>query len=68
MRARYGAPKAITATAHKLARLVYHLIKTQKPFDETVFAEQEKVHKRQLENKLRVQAKFLGFQLVPVNT
>ena len=67
MRARHGAPKAITATAHKLARLVYHLIKTQKPFDETVFAEQEKAHKRQLEIKLRVQAKFLGFQLVPVD-
>ena len=68
MRARHGAPKAITATAHKLARLVYHLIKTQKPFDETVFAEQEKDNKRRLENKLRTQAKFLGFQLVPVNT
>lgn len=68
MRARHGAPKAITATAHKLARLVYHLIKTQKPFDETVFAEQEKDHKRRLESKLRAQAKFLGFQLVPVNT
>ncbi len=28
MRARLGAPKAITATAHKLARIVYHLLKT----------------------------------------
>ncbi len=27
MKARLGTPKAITATAHKLARLVYHLLK-----------------------------------------
>jgi hypothetical protein len=27
MRARLGAPKAITATAHKLARIIYHLLK-----------------------------------------
>jgi len=28
MRARKGAPKAITATAHKLARIFFHLWKT----------------------------------------
>jgi len=28
MRARLGAPKAITAAAHKLARIFYHLWKT----------------------------------------
>jgi transposase len=68
MRARHGTPKAITATAHKLARIVYHLIKTGKSFDETVFAEQEELHKKRLEKKLRKQADFLGFQLVPVQT
>ena len=42
MRARHGTPKAIiTATAHKLARIVYHLLKTGKTYDETVFADQE---------------------------
>src|SRR4029077_17829479 len=38
MRARLGAPKAITATAPKLARVLYHLIKTRQPYNESVFA------------------------------
>jgi transposase len=29
MRARLGAPKAITAAAHKLARIVYHMLSTR---------------------------------------
>jgi transposase len=66
LRARHGAPKAITATAHKLARVIYHLIKNQKSFDETIFADQEANHKKRLEQNLKKQAKYLGFQLVPV--
>jgi len=64
MRARHGAPKAITATAHKLARIIYHLIKNQKAFDDTVFAEQEQAHQKRLKNRLANQAKSLGLQLV----
>jgi hypothetical protein len=37
MRSKPGAPKAITAAAHKLARIVYHLLKTREPFDDSVF-------------------------------
>ena len=33
MRAKLGAPKAITATAHKLARIVYQLLSTRQPYD-----------------------------------
>jgi len=65
MKARHGAPKAITATAHKLARIIYHLIKTGKQFDETVFADQEKLHRKRLEKPIKNQAKALGFQLLP---
>jgi hypothetical protein len=32
MRTKMGAPKAITATAHKLARIVYPMLKHQVPF------------------------------------
>jgi hypothetical protein len=32
-----GKPQAITATAHKLARIVYHLLSTEEPYNETVF-------------------------------
>jgi transposase len=65
MRARHGAPKAITATAHKLARIIYHLVKEQKAFDETIFAEQEQAHQARLRKRLAKQAKSLGLQLVP---
>ena len=65
MRARQGAPKAITTTAHKLARIIFHLIKNQKEFDETVFFEQEQLHQQRLKNRLVKQAKAMGFQLVP---
>ena len=65
MRARHGAPKAITATAHKLARIIYHLVKEQKAFDETIFAEQEQAHQERLKKRLVKQAKSLGLQLVP---
>lgn len=64
MRSRHGAPKAITATAHKLARIIYHLVKNQKEFDETVFAEEEKNHQTRMKKKVISQAKALGFQLV----
>jgi hypothetical protein len=37
-RAKLGAPKAITATAHKLARIVFHLVTTRQEFDDSHFA------------------------------
>lgn len=64
MRARHGAPKAITATAHKLARIIYHLVREQKAFDETIFAEQEQAHQERLKKRLEKQAKSLGLQLI----
>lgn len=65
MRARHGAPKAITATAHKLARIIFYLVKNQKAFDEAIFAEQEKLYQKRLKNRLVSQAKSLGLELVP---
>lgn len=65
MRSRHGAPKAITATAHKLARIIYNLVKNQKAFDDTIFAEQEKIHQIRLKKRIISQAKSLGLQLVP---
>ncbi|OGK79614.1 MAG: transposase [Candidatus Rokubacteria bacterium GWA2_70_23] len=66
MRAKLGAPKAITATAHKLARIVYHLLTTRQPYDESRLAAVEADHRRRTESRLRTQARALGFQLVPV--
>lgn len=66
MRARLGAPKAITATAHKLARILYHLLTTREPYDESRVAASEAHCQRRSESRLRAHARALGFQLVPL--
>lgn len=68
MRYRVGPPKAITATAHKLARILYHLVTTRQPYDESVFARHEQLHRQRATRRLHNQAEALGFQLIPVPT
>jgi transposase len=65
MRAKLGAPKAITATAHKLARITFQLLSTRQPYDESIFAKSEQVARLRTEAKLKAQARAMGFQLVP---
>ena len=65
IRARLGAPKAITAAGHKLARIVYHLLTTRQPYEESIFIEQEIRFRKRKEARLRAQARELGFHLVP---
>jgi len=65
MRAKLGAPKAITAAAHKLARIVYHLLTTKEAYDDSVFANAEERYRKRSENRLKAQAQALGFTLVP---
>lgn len=64
MRARLGAPKAITATAHKLARITYHLFTTRQPYDESVFINNEQRYQQRRASRLQREAAALGFQLV----
>ena len=68
MRAKLGAPKAITAAAHKLARILFHLLATRQPYDESVFAIQEIQNNQRMQQKLAQQAKKYGFQLVEIKT
>jgi transposase len=62
-RARLGAAKAITATAHKLARIVYQLMR----FGEAYVKQTEQQYafevRERLEKQLRRRAKELGFEL-----
>jgi len=53
MRTKLGAPKAITATAHKLARIIFQILSTRQPYDESVFAKSEQVARQRLEAKLK---------------
>ena len=66
MRAKLGAPKAITAAAHKLARIIFHLISTRQEFDEAKFAADQLRFQKSQETKLRAKAKSMGYQLVPI--
>lgn len=66
MRAKLGAPKAITAAAHKLARVVFHLLKTREAYNDGVFAQAEQKYKLRTESRLKAQAHALGYALVPV--
>lgn len=63
-RAKHGPVGAIIITAHKRARIIYHLLKTHQPYDESVFAREEELHRRRTQARLERQAKALGFHLV----
>jgi transposase len=65
MARKLGKPQAITATAHKLARIVFHLLNTGEPYTETVFHRCEEEALKRAEIRLRKHAAQLGFQLVP---
>jgi transposase len=67
MKARMGTPKAMTATAHKLVRIIFHMITTRQPYDATIFQKQEERRHHQKSARLHAQARELGFQLVPIN-
>ncbi len=61
MKARLGAPEAITA--HKLARILHHLVKHRCAYDASIFANEEELHRLRRERTLRKQAALFGFQL-----
>jgi len=54
--------------AHKLARIVWHLIKHRQPYDPTVWAgAEEKLKKKKLQ-RLHQHAATLGYRLVCLPT
>ena len=65
MRSHLGAPKTITATAHKLARLIFHLHKTGKPYDENACSRNDERYQQRRQHHLRKQAREMGFEPRP---
>lgn len=62
---RLGSAKAITATAHKLARIVYRMLKFGEAYtDVGLQAYQQNYRDRVVKNLIR-RASTLGFQLIP---
>ena len=65
-RARLGAPKAITATAHKLARLVYTMLKEGTDYVDAGQEYYEKRYRSRVIQNMKRKAQDLGFELVAI--
>jgi transposase len=63
-----GGKGAVTATAHKLACLVYRMLKYGSEYVKQSMQEYEAKVRSQLEHSLRRKAAALGYQLVPKQT
>ena len=64
MRYRQGPAKATTTSAHKLARIIYHLVTTGQPYDESVLTQHEHQTRARKTRRLKAQAAALGIHLV----
>ena len=63
MKARVGTPKAITATAHKLARCIYMMLKHGTAYVRRGMAEYEQQYRDRVIQNLTRRAKALGYVL-----
>lgn len=66
IRSRLGPPKAITATAHKLARIFYRLWVTGEHYEDLGVDYYEQQYQQRVFKNLEKRASQLGFQLIPV--
>ena len=65
-KAHRGHAKAVTATAHKLARIYYHLLKTGEEYVDEGAQAYEKKHQERVLSNLKKRVRGLGFDLVEV--
>jgi transposase len=65
MKTRLGAPKAIKALAHKLARLLYRMLKHGTDYQEAGERYYEEKYQKHLLTRLHKQAASFGYQLTP---
>jgi hypothetical protein len=63
--AHIGVEQAIVATAHKIARTVYAMLKNRVPFQEVGADEYERRYHQRVIARLTKRALALGFRLVP---
>jgi transposase len=64
LRTRLGAPKAVTAMAHKLARLVYRMLSWGQEYVDKGLQYYEDRHREQQVQLLKKRAAKLGLQIV----
>ena len=66
-KAHLGAPKAITATAHKLARLIYSMLRYGHEYVDTGAEYYETQYQQRAIRAAQRRAAHLGYQLVPMS-
>jgi len=66
LKARLGPAAANTAMAHKLARILWHMVHNQVAYDESVFSQRDQQVTERLTRRLKKQAQSLGFDLTPL--
>jgi transposase len=66
MHSRLGAPAAITATAHKLARLVYSMLRYGTTYVDMGQTAYERQYQDRMVKNLQRKARGFGFRLVPI--
>jgi len=66
LKARLGPAAANTAMAHKLARILWHLVHHQVAYDESIFSHLDQHRTERQTRRLRKQAQALGFELTPL--
>lgn len=67
LRSRLGAPKAITATAHKLARLFYQMWITAGQYSDPGMDYYEQKYQELMLKNLKQKAQALGLELIPIS-
>ncbi len=64
MKARLGSAAAVTATAHKLARIYYRMVKYGEEYVDAGGRAYEEKHRQRVVSNLRKRARGLGYELV----
>jgi transposase len=66
IKARHGAPKAIVATAHKLARIIYHMLKNRVNYHDPGAAHYDEQQRERAIKRLQKKAARLGLRIEPI--
>ncbi len=66
IRARAGGPKAVTATAAKLAVIFYNMVKNQKEYKALDINFYDENYKKRVYKNLKKRAMNMGYELVPI--
>ena len=66
-KAQLGAPKAVTATAHKLAKLVYSMLRYGQAYVDAGAEYYESQYRQRALRATKRRAAQLGYQLVPIS-